>query len=159
MPWRDRARGADRPWPPLGRLRWLGARLGWSVAFDKLGPARWIRESDWVADEAGLMQAAATVGVPVTGDELRRLLDGLPSADPWRICRGHDLVEILVLGLRRALGSAKPSEVGAERLASLLRQAYESAELERSALGRGIRHWESRNRPYRVLPPAQSASG
>jgi hypothetical protein len=71
--------------------------------------------------------------------------------DPWQVCCGHDLVEILSLGLRRAIGSNKAADVAPNSLERCLRLAYEEVYFARTQLYVEIRVWESHNQPFKVL--------
>jgi hypothetical protein len=74
-----------------------------------------------------------------------------PTHDPWQLCNGHDLVEVLSIGLRRAIGSQSAAAVRVEEIERALRLAYESVDFAASALYRTIREWEQRNHPFRIL--------
>jgi len=73
------------------------------------------------------------------------------SHDPWQICCGHDLVEILSLGLHRAIGSAKTSDVESHSLERSLRLAYEETYFCKTQMYLSICSWESKNQPFKVL--------
>lgn len=136
----------------FGRLRWLALRQGGSQSFDALKPSqRFVDERSWEVNEQALHAAAVKTAICDRPETLGHLLSSLPDADPWCICQGHDLIELLKLGLRQVLGSLKASK-GAAEIAALLRQAHDDRELHSGHLGRSIRRWESRNSPYRVLP-------
>jgi hypothetical protein len=74
-----------------------------------------------------------------------------PKHDPWQLCNGHDLVGVLSIGLRRAIGSQSAVGVGVEEMERALRLAYEAVDFAASELYRAIREWEQRNHPFRVL--------
>ena len=79
------------------------------------------------------------------------MLETLPDADPWLVCQGHDLLEILRIGLQKVLGDLKPSQ-GKSHLAALLRAAFHDTHLASTQLYQNIRAWEHANAPYQVLP-------
>jgi hypothetical protein len=85
--------------------------------------------------------------------DLENAIVDLPNADPRSICQGHDLIDLLNIGLHGVLGGGEVIKgVGSADIAALLRQSFDRHELENSALGQGIRRWQEANRPYRVLP-------
>lgn len=141
----------------FGRLRWLAAREGWPADFTRLRPSPFTDPETWTVDEQRLYLSAVTMGCPVSEPELKDRLASLPPADPWAICQGHDLVQLLVLGLRKRLGNLKAS-VGEEQIAGLLRQGLDQAELFATPLASRIRTWETRTPPYRVLRTRPSPS-
>ncbi len=73
------------------------------------------------------------------------------SYDPWQVCCGHDLVEILSVGLRKAIGSHKAADIEANSLERCLRLAYEEVYFSQTRLYVEIRLWESHNQPFKVL--------
>ncbi|NEP15226.1 MAG: hypothetical protein F6K14_34670 [Symploca sp. SIO2C1] len=73
------------------------------------------------------------------------------SHDPWQVCCGHDLVEILSVSLRKTFGSNKAAEVEPNRLERNLRLAYEKAYFLKTHLYLKIRTWEANNQPFQVL--------
>ncbi|GAB1539708.1 hypothetical protein NUACC21_23750 [Scytonema sp. NUACC21] len=73
------------------------------------------------------------------------------SHDPWQVCCGHDLVELLSLGLRKAIGSNKSVDIEPNSLERNLRLAYEEVYFCRTNLYLDICAWESNNQPLRVL--------
>jgi hypothetical protein len=139
----------------FGRLRWLSKRQGWGLDFGKLKPERepFLSRETWRVDETVLLREAASLQGAASADDLRALLDALPPADPWCVCQGHDLVEILRLGLLKVLGDLKPSH-GKDQVASLLRAAFHDAHLAATRLCADVRGWEHANVPYRVLAGA-----
>lgn len=137
----------------FGRLRWLSKRHGLGFKFDKLKPDQFIDRILWQVNYSGLIEAAA-LHVELTDlSEIHDLLDALPTADPWYVCQGHDLVKILKIGLQTVLGNLKPS-YGEDSLAKDLRLAFHAAELATTQLYADIRGWEQTNIPYRILPVA-----
>jgi len=137
----------------FGRLRWLDKRQTWGLNFDKLAPSRFIDRKLWCVDKIGLFESAASAAGLKDADELKRLLHTLPHVDPWLICQGHGLIEILRLGLQEALGDQK-SSYGKSNISSNLRLAFHAAELTLTQLYRDICDWERNNTPFRILPAA-----
>jgi hypothetical protein len=64
-------------------------------------------------------------------------MEGLKH-DPWQLCNGHDLVGVLSIGLRRALGSQSAAVVGVEDMERALRLAYDAVDFAASALYRAF---------------------
>ena len=133
---------------PLGRLRWYSLRTGMHVAFEKLVPSRFIDVEQWSFDEAQLLTTALAQGVLPERDELVKQLNAMPEANLWDICQGHDMVDILGLGLESRLGNRNP---GRDRTASTLRSGMEKAELSSTQLYARLCKWEDVNVPFRVL--------
>ena len=79
-----------------------------------------------------------------------------PSHESWHVCCGHDLVELLSVGLRKVLGQHTEAAVQRERLEQQLRLAYEAGYFRSTKLYVRIRAWEDLNAPFKVLAPASS---
>ena len=79
----------------------------------------------------------------------------LAGQDPWQICSGDDLVSILALALRKALGTNNSTEVSNEILCKSLRLAYPDDDFARSQLIDDLRGWAHRNPGYEVLVAVQ----
>ena len=73
--------------------------------------------------------------------------------DPWLLCFGKDMNEILAVGLRHVLGSNKWQDIRPEQLRRYLSLGFYPSDLEESGLGRDLHDWEARNPGYRVLAP------
>ena len=83
-------------------------------------------------------------------EELRALLTDR-SVPSRHLGNGHDMVAVLSIGLRSALGSQKQNDVPPEILERSLRLAYEDGHFRSSELCEAILDWERRNPPFKVL--------
>lgn len=77
--------------------------------------------------------------------------------DPWHICCGHDLIQILTIGLKRVFGSRRAKRKRYEEIESDLRLAYEKADFIATQLYDSIVKWEIENPKYRILQVESSA--
>ena len=134
----------------FGRLRWAVARYNLDIDLGTLRVPRFIDTDTWAVDGDGLLRAVLRNGSSHDCDALERRIAELPLSDPWRVAHGHDMIEILRLGLRRVLGKL-PVRQGPEDIARVLRAAVSMEELQRTTLYMDMRTWESANE-YLVLP-------
>ena len=136
---------------PLGRLRWLSQREGLRLRFSGLSFDKFVEEFRWEVDEERMLLAVLHLSQRPDSHlgRLQSMMAELPSADPWDICSGHDLVELLAIGLRRVLGS---EAVRPDDLEQHLRLAFEASHLQATHVYREIRRWEEGHPPYRVVP-------
>jgi hypothetical protein len=81
--------------------------------------------------------------------DIKRLMKSRP--DSWQICSGHDLVQILSVGLREIIGNDLGRRVTAERLDSILRIAYEDGHFYETKLFSKLVSWEAKNIPYKIF--------
>jgi Protein of unknown function (DUF4435) len=71
--------------------------------------------------------------------------------DPWQLCCGHDVTEILRLALRKSLGSQRPSSITAASLEMDLALACDRGEFMAWPLVHLLLDWESRNSPFQIF--------
>jgi hypothetical protein len=145
----------------IGYLRWASARHQWSLKFEGLSFKAFVREKDFGFERRSLLeevrrhQGGRTEPIPSVA-EMEASIEALsaPAHSAWYVCCGHDLVDLLSIGLRRVLGKNNEADVRKERLEQQLRLAYEQSYFLRTTLHERIITWEQRNPPFRVLPPA-----
>ena len=133
----------------FGRLRWAAARSHPVIDLGRFRVPQFVDEDTWTVDHEELLRATLLES-PDDALALARRIDELPEADPWYVVRGHDMVEILRIGLRRTLGDIGPN-VGVKDIAGMLRAAMTPDDLQATQLWTDMRAWEAANRPYMVL--------
>jgi len=148
----------------IGYLRWASSRRQWSLRFEGLNFKAFLREKDFSFDQRLLFQEARRhqggerSGPVPSLEEMEASVQELdaPEHDAWHVCCGHDLVELLSIGLRKVLGKNNEADVRRERLEQQLRLAYEERYFLRTKLYVSIQLWEQRNPPFRVLSVASA---
>jgi hypothetical protein len=139
-----------------GRLRWLASQLGWNPSFQtSLRLDRFLDPKSWRLDEVSMLNIAVTMNCPLSREDLEKALKALPQADPWHICRGHDLVDILCVGLRGKFGRPNRN-FGRDAVAQSLRLAADRKDVFREPTVKAIRIWQNRNRPFKILSTGSS---
>lgn len=141
----------------LGRLRWAAQRFEPNIGLEHVRLARFVDEGTWTLDDEGLIREAARPAA-VDTQQLQDEITQLPAADPWYVVQGHDLIELLRIGLRRVLGSLSPT-IGVAGIARLLRQAMPDQDLQSTGLWQEIRRWEHLNDPFLVLADDRARLG
>lgn len=133
---------------PFGSLRRWSYATSAGIDFKSLPPSRFVTP-EWQFDPSELYEAAAKQ-LEIESGCLVSEVDGLSTAHPRLVCHGHDLIDILAIGLRKGgiLGSSNP---GSATIAAALRLSMDSGWWQRSSLARAIVAWETGNPPYRVL--------
>jgi hypothetical protein len=71
--------------------------------------------------------------------------------DPWHVCSGDDLIEILALGLSNIFGNERSRQMTPNALEGILRIAYSYSCFSRTQLYRSITNWEMINPGSKVL--------
>lgn len=134
----------------FGRLRWALRRAEQGTGqLEK--PTRFIDRTRWVVDRDALY-AAAVEATPLSLDALTAHVAALPPADPWRVCRGHDLIKLLLIGLQHVFGPAPGIRNISERaLMQVLRSGFDDASLHATRMWADMCAWEDRHPHYRML--------
>lgn len=99
----------------VGYLLWISQLDELNLAFDGITFNKFIDEQTLQIDELKLIQEVKnkSQAFALKDEDLQQRLVNKKNSrhDPWQVCCGHDLVEILSLGLRKAIGSAKATDV------------------------------------------------
>ncbi len=134
----------------FGRVWWAAELIGHPIEHGIRQVQRYVRQQDWEIDEQQFWAAVVSGAQEPAAAGLRDAAAALPDADPWFVARGHDLVAILRIGLKRALGNIRNS-VGPARISQLLRVAFQLEDLDACELGKRIREWEWRTQGFAIL--------
>jgi Protein of unknown function (DUF4435) len=139
----------------IGYLLWISQVDELNLTFDGITFSKFIDDQKLQIDELKLIQEVKnkSQAFHLRSEDLQQRLTNQKNDnhDPWQVCCGHDLVEILSLGLRRAIGSAKTSDVEPNSLERSLRLAYEETYLYKTQMYLSLRVWESNNQPFKIL--------
>lgn len=132
----------------FGRLRWATQQIDRSIA--SLPVRRFVEEESWTVDVDRLFVATADHIQGIDESTLRHQVAELPQADPWRVVNGHELIELLRIGLRKRLGALSTS-TGVKEIGRLLRAAMTNEDLQSTTMWHDMRQWEASNETFRVL--------
>ena len=135
---------------PFGRLRLAAALYGLDLRQDAIRVQRFVDASTWETDEDALVRAVARPEVVGHEELVKRSIAELPTVDPWLVVRGHDLIEILRIGLQRVLGDIRP-HIGAKEIARVLRAGFSAEDLRTTEMWGRMRTWETRNEAFPIL--------
>lgn len=133
----------------FGRVRLAATLHDATDVMSEIRISRFLDERSWTVDSEALLGAVAAA----SGSELaawRERVNALAAEDSWYVVRGHDLVEILRVGLKRVLGDL-PTSVGVDDIAGDLRLAAKRECMEETGMWAGVESWEDANRPFLVL--------
>jgi Protein of unknown function (DUF4435) len=140
---------------PIGYLRWISQCDGLNLCFEGISFSKFVDVQTLQIDQLNLIEEVRNKSQAFSikiEDLQKRLIDQQSCYhDPWQICCGHDLTEILSLGLRKAIASIKAIEVDPSQLERNLRLAYEESYFRETHLYGEICRWEARNEPFQVL--------
>jgi hypothetical protein len=139
----------------VGNLLWISLCDELNLTFEGISFTKFIDEQTLQVNELSLIRHVKNKSQAhaLRDEDLKQRLEHEQHKqhDPWQVCRGHDLVEILSIGLRKAIGSNKATEVDSLNLERSLRLAYESIYFQTTQLYAEICSWESQNQPFKVF--------
>lgn len=115
----------------FGRLRYLNSIAGYCVDFNRLSPYRFVSQTNWSLDLAGLKTAFAQQAALGLDTLEAQLLAHCQDTAPWAYTQGHDATRILAQGLRGTIGQRQMDEKG---ITELLRLAYTDTMLKQTAM-------------------------
>ena len=140
---------------PVGYLRLYSLREELNLRFRNMNYSAWINRSSFVADTSALIETVKNHSQrpDLSSSVLAMAIEELYGSvyDPYEICNGTDVIEILSIGLRRVLGNKNAKEVEGEKLKSFLRVAYSDQHFCSSNLKRDIEKWQRQKPAFQVL--------
>lgn len=139
----------------VGYLLWTSQRDGLNLTFEGITFSKFVNEQTLQIDELKMIKEIKnkSQAFSLKDTDLQQKLASYKSSnhDPWQVCCGHHLVEVLSLSLRKAIGSNRAADVEPNGLERNLRLAYEEVHFQQTQLYINIRIWESNNQPFKVL--------
>ena len=143
---------------PLGYLRWLSSSTDYDVSLRLKGlpiesviDERTLRVN--LDDLVMALERRSGRKVPNKKELLRKVTRLLLTGqhDPWQVCCGHDLVNILTIGLKNVFGNRKARALSVSIVDSVLRLSYRFVHFAETQLFRSILEWEKNNPGYVIL--------
>ena len=135
----------------IGYLRWVSIRNGLRIRFSEISLRRCLDLGSFRLDDERLETEILRSSDASAGSwgQIRAEADRLEDEghDPWQVCRGHDLTEMLALRLSRS----RPNPLTRRDIEKDLSAAYGSADFRETLLFQQLRAWETRNAPRRIL--------
>ena len=130
---------------PLGTLMLISENNGRDLCFRDLDFGRFIDRRTLQCDIRNMVdEVIYNSRSPNLGaKELRKRLEEEMEhhRDPWTICRGHDLVEILLIGLRYVFGGYNCCNMRCGELNGALRLAFDMEHFAETGLYRATSEW------------------
>jgi hypothetical protein len=143
----------------LGYLRWVSLRHGHALKFESLKYRAFTDLNTLTINQSKLIKEVKNHSQKLhpSDQELQQQIEAIRDEkhDKWHVCCGHDLIGLLSVGLRKAIGSQRShKEIEPGILERSLRLAYESAWFRDTRLYASIKAWEGINGSFRVIPVA-----
>ena len=137
---------------PVGLLMYVSDRYGLGLSFKDLDFKSFISRRDLSCDiKAMIGESIANTNSDHTSPKytMRLLREELDKGyDMSEVCRGHDLVKVLLLGLREIFGGSNAKFLREGELGGALRLAYDDDVFSGTELYRDTKEWcDSRSMP------------
>lgn len=142
---------------PIGFVRWISgpSKDNLGLKFDGLDFNKFVDPTNLTVDVGILLkELKANSSNPGLNDKnIKAKITVLQNQrhDAWQVCSGHDLVQILCIGLVNVFGNQKALSLNFETLERSLRLAYDYTLFKSTALCNYITIWEQNNQPFKVL--------
>lgn len=130
---------------PIGLLMSISKERGLGLCFKNLDFNRFINPRSLSLDARTMVTEViynsknAVAGKKNVYGILVQEAEGLD--DPWKAARGHDTIDILLIGLRKAFGSFNARDLDSGSLSGALRLAFSDADFENTDLYRATKEW------------------
>ncbi|MEI6543253.1 MAG: DUF4435 domain-containing protein [Methylococcales bacterium] len=137
---------------PFAQIEWLKQHLQPGLELKELHKKNTLLIPDkWCLNQIDLHTFANTKGIDITSKQSRQLLEKMDHVNPWLLCNGHIMIDILSFGFQKgALGKNK--QATSDNISSYIRGAMDKIELYQTELCQSIFNWQVNHPPYQVLP-------
>lgn len=147
---------------PIGSLRFYNYKQGTRYTFEGMKIEKFVArktllfsEPAFLAHLRGIHPENHTINEQVFQQALAEITCCDVLKDGYRLCCGHDLMEILAIGLKHLWGTHNSTTISGNILEELFRLAYPKEEFRMSGLYGKIKMW-FQNRSYSVLDEAHN---
>jgi hypothetical protein len=142
---------------PIGLFRWLSSPslCKLNLKFKELLFDKFVDTKTLSVDVDSLIKEVKNNSHNSTLDEnaIKIKIIALKKArhSPWQVCSGHDLIQILSIGLKNIFGNIRAQSITKETVDGIVRTAYDSSCFCSTQLYNSIKDWEKANDTFKVL--------
>ncbi len=131
---------------PIGLLMYLSEQNCLELCFRDLDFNAFINPYDLGCDiDIMIDEVLYSSGKPPSeAKKIKRILEkemAKGCRDPWIVCRGHDAVEVLLIGLKKGFGSFNARQLERGSLSGVLRIAFDAHDFEKHRLYKETDRW------------------
>ncbi len=133
---------------PLGLLMYVSEKNGIGYSFKDLDHELFIDNRTLRCDVRRMVEHVASRSsssrqMPVKN--VMQLMSMEPEYDKWDVCRGHDIMAVMAIGLRYIFGGNNCRSITGNQLSGSFRLAYDQDDMVSTELYRNTSEWCSRN--------------
>ena len=136
---------------PFAEIEWLKQQLQPILETNDLHKNNTILHPDtWCLSQTNLHAMVKTRGMDINSTPSQQLLKKIAHIDPWLLCNGHNMIDILSMGFQNgALGNNRRAI--SETIASYIRGAMDKKELYQTELCQSMFIWQNGHFLYQIL--------
>jgi len=142
---------------PLGLLRWLSSplldnlRLKFKgLRFNNFFDYKTLRlDIDLMIKEVKRNSNNRNLNENMIKQKLKIMLQR--KYDPWQVCCGHDMINILFIVIKKILGNTRAKKIDLLAFDAIVRLSYDNNNFILTELYASIKKWEQKNSTYKVL--------
>lgn len=136
---------------PFAEIEWLKQQLQPSLELKDLHKNNTILIPDvWYLDQTSLHLIVRDKGIDINSSASQQLLKKITNIDPWLLCNGHNMIDILSIGFQYGILGRNKRATG-ETIASYIRGAMDKNELYQTELCQSIFIWQNNHSLYQIL--------
>lgn len=140
----------------IGYLRRLSLLYHLDLSFNDLGFSEFTHVSDLEIQEERLINYLLFRSKrhhAKNSVELTKMLNALiqPGDDLWQVCCGHDLMELMTIGLVHLFGNYNAKKMISGQLEGCFRLTYQEADFTETKLYHSLKKWEEKQENYRIF--------
>lgn len=141
---------------PIGIFRFISETDNLNLKFEGIKYEKFINKNTLKVNRSILIRnvlaltKSREINERLISDRLEKCINSWTHV-PEQTCCGHDVIAIISVGLRKALGSKSASDSKCEKIEKAFRLSYDSSEFKKTNLFAATKSWEKRNPSYRVF--------
>ena len=129
---------------PIGLLMYISELNGFGLSFKELDFDRFIDRRDMRCDTRRMAETVFANSRPlrqITVKNIMQMMSAEEKHDMWEVCRGHDLMAVMAIGLRYIFGSYNCKDMTDSQLSGAFRLAFDRDDMVSTDLYRESSEW------------------
>ena len=129
---------------PLGLLMFVSVKYGLGLSFKDLDFERFIDRRTMRCDRREMIETVVSNSRSETRSDPRTIYELMKNEeehDPWIVCRGHDMMSVLAIGLRNIFGGNNAKHISDAQLSGGFRLAFTRGDMESTGLFADTSEW------------------
>lgn len=131
----------------IGIMMYLSEKYGWNMSFKNLDFGFFVDRKSMRLDVRKMVQSLVYSSLSEKSKEIQKILEAelKQPIDSWKVCRGHDAMTILAMGLKNNFGSWNCKYMNGESLSGNFRLAFDKGDMMTTELFKKSLEWSKKN--------------